>query len=173
MAHEMSKLSAKAAGKTKAIGKMLKGETGILRHLAAEHGEVGSLMKKVASSDDPKVCEDLFPEIRAALTAHAEAEEAEFYPPLQRFPRAAPLVERSLREHAEIKQLLHQLDSDALSDATWEAMFARLQTAVEQHVALEENELFPIAKELCDGDELKEMLERFEPLEKSIKERTL
>lgn len=162
MTRDMSKLGAKAVGKTKALGKILKGQTGILRHLADEHGQVSSLMKCIAASDDVDVRRDLFPEIRSKLLAHAQAEEAEFYPPLRTHPQLTNMVERSLQQHREVEQLLDELTGLDQSASTWKAAFLRLQHAVTEHVRLEEEQMFPLAKEAIGGDRLAQMLEHYE-----------
>lgn len=170
MTREPSKMGAKATGKAKAAGKILKGETGILRHLADEHGEVDGLMKRIANADDDELREDLFPEVQTMLLAHAEAEEAEFYPVLRDIGLDV-LVERSIDQHREVERLLEELDADDLSTQTWQSTFARLQQAVEQHVQLEEEEIFPQAKDLLDGDELRHMLEQYERAHKAAQSR--
>jgi hemerythrin superfamily protein len=170
MARQPSKAAAKAMGKAKAAGKLLKGETGILRHLAAEHGEVAGLMKRVAGSDDVDLRADLFPDIYRKLLSHAQAEEAEFYPMLRGIG-LTDLVDRSLEQHREVEQLLEQLHDDDESSPEWSTLFARMKEAVERHVALEENEIFPVAADKLGGEELKEMLGRYERAQEMAEQR--
>jgi hypothetical protein len=52
MAGKLTKAGAKAKAAAKGAAKAAQGETGILRHLAAEHGEVSALMKRVAKTSE-------------------------------------------------------------------------------------------------------------------------
>ncbi len=171
MAGESSKFGASAAGKAKAVGKILKGETGILRHLADEHGEVSVLMKRVAETSDARVREELFAEVYRNLMAHAKAEEQTFYPVLRRQPSLSPLVDKSLEEHRQVETWLDELKDADQSTATWKTEFERMMHAVEEHVRLEEEEIFPQAKDLLDAGERKDMLDRFEKAEQTVKGR--
>lgn len=172
MAREMSKLGAKAMGKAKAVGKLLKGETGILSHLADEHGEVDGMMQRIGKSpDDVQLRRDLFPEIRKNLLAHAEAEEKAFYPQLRSQPNLGNLVERSLEQHQEIERMVRELGTMDHANPTWQTTFDRLVNAVEQHVELEEGEIFPKVKDLFSAEQRSAMLEQFEQEEQATKQR--
>ena len=170
MAHEMSKLGAKAMGKAKAVGKMLKGETGILSHLAAEHGEVAGLLQRIASSiDDTDTKRELFPEVRVHLLAHAQAEEEAFYPVLRGQASLAALVDRSLEEHREIERLVQQLSTTHVDTPAWKTSFDHLHRAVQQHVELEEDEIFERTKDLFDSEQRSRMYEEYEKAEQAAK----
>jgi hemerythrin superfamily protein len=170
MADEMKKAAGKAAGMAKGVGKALQGQTGILRHLAAEHGEVSTMMKSIANaSPTSKTRDELFPELKKNLLAHAKAEEKVFYPALRRHSELEPMVERSLAQHRQVEEMLQQLSSGDKSSATWTNAFERMMHAVEQHVELEEEHIFPKAKDLTDGSERDQILSRFEQAEESFK----
>jgi hemerythrin superfamily protein len=170
MANKPTKTAAKATGKAKAAGKALKGQSGILRHLAGEHGEVSTLMKRVASSSqESKVRDELFPEIRTDLLAHAKAEEKVFYPAMRKHPDMRELVERSQEQHEKIEGYVEQLADGNKHTKTWMTIFERMMRAVEQHVELEEQKMFPLAKDLCTKEELEDLLERYEGAEQALK----
>lgn len=172
MADEMNKLGAKAMGKARAASKLMKGQTGILRHLAAEHGEVASLMRTiVAKFDEGERHRELFHEIRTNLLAHARAEENVFYPLLRGQPSLAIMVERALQEHREIERLVEQLSTTSMDTEAWRTMFERLQGVVERHVDYEEGDLFDRVKDLFDGQQRREILEEYETAEQTEKQR--
>jgi len=165
-----SKVAAKVKGGMKAAGSALTGYPGIFRHLAAEHGEVSVLMKRVAgSSDGSDVREELFPEIRKNLLAHAKAEEQEFYEPLRNRSATRDLIRKSLDQHRKIEEYVEKLSSGNKATQTWLETFERMMRAVEQHVDLEENQLFPAAKELLSTNEAQEMEEQYEEAEEQEK----
>ena len=172
MAREISKAGAKAAGMAKGVSKAVQGQTGILRHLAQEHGEVAALMKRVSSSSPTSnVRQELFPEIKRNLLAHAKAEEKAFYPTLRPHPTLEALVDRSLQQHRAIEQMIGDLSASDVSTATWMTKFERLVTAVQEHVDLEEQTIFPKVQDVFDDDQRDDMLDRYEEEEQAQKER--
>lgn len=157
-----TKVTAKVVGKVKAAGKALAGQTGIFSRLAEEHGEVAVMMKRVAgSSPDSTVRKELFPEIRANLLAHAEAEERTFYPVLRQHPDTKTLVVHSRREHEEVKRMLEELHGMQPSDPLWTRTFEKMMHAVLHHVDEEENEVFPRAQEALTKEQSKDIEKGF------------
>jgi hemerythrin superfamily protein len=167
----VTKASSKVAGMVKGAGAALEGYPGIFHHLVGEHAEVATLMERIAdSSGDSSVRDELFPEIRTSLLAHARGEEEEFYPQLREYAELEPLVAQSLDEHAQIEVLLEDLHGGDKSTDAWMMRFEELQQQVEAHVAFEENELFPLANEVLSNDAADEMLSRYETVEEREKE---
>jgi hemerythrin superfamily protein len=166
-----SKMGSKAAGAAKGAAKALAGYPGIFHHLAGEHAEVATLMKRVANTSEASEREELFGEIRKNLLAHAHGEEQEFYPELRKFPEIEPLVTECLREHKKIEEYLDQLNGADKSSDAWQSRFDEMMTAVETHVEREEDELFPKAKDLLDGQVARDMEERYEKVEEQEKSR--
>jgi hemerythrin superfamily protein len=170
MKDELSKAAAKAAGMAKGAGKALAGQTGILRHLAAEHAEVSLTMKRIADAPPTaRTRDELFPGLKRDLLAHAKAEEKVFYPALRSNAELAPLVERSLAQHRVVEELLGRLATGDKSTSRWIADFESLMHAVEEHVELEENRIFPEAKDVTDGEQRSALLDRFEREEEAWK----
>lgn len=166
----ISKAASSVAGMAKGAAEAMAGYPGIFHHLAGEHAEVSNLMKRVAtSSDDSSVREELFPEIRESLLAHAHGEEQEFYPELQRFPELDSLIEQSKKEHKEIESFLKKLSSGDKGTNEWRLEFEEMMAAVESHVDLEENQLFPKATDLVSSEQADQMLERYEQVEEREK----
>src|SRR5437868_542354 len=144
----VTKAAAKVAGKAKGAAKALGGYPKIFHHLAAEHAEVATLLKRVAAtSEGSSVRAEIFPDIYTNLTAHAEAEEKEFYPVLERFTELKTLIARCHEDHALIKECLEKLHGSNMATKTWTMLFERFKNAVTSHVEREEEELFPKASE--------------------------
>jgi hemerythrin superfamily protein len=169
----LSKATAKVTGAAKAIGKALSGYPAIMRHLAGEHGEVATLMKRVAasSSEDSELREELFAEIRTSLLAHARAEEKEFYEPLREFPQTVSFLPQAVEDHRTIETYLGRLDAESCATDAWLTTFQALMRTVEAHVEREENQLFPAAKSVLDSQTAERMNERYEATEEREKER--
>jgi len=166
----ITKAAAKIAGKAKGAAKAMAGYPKIFHHLSAEHTEVSTLLKRVAGSpDDLDLRQELFPEIRKNLLAHAHAEEQEFYPVLRDFADLKTLVAQCMEEHKRIEAYMDELEANNIGDKMWVALFERMVDAVQQHVAREENDLFPRASELLSSEQSKEMYESFEDVEEREK----
>ena len=165
-----TKAAAKVAGAAKGAAKALAGYSSIFHHLANEHAQVSTMMTRIAqSSEGSSDREEVFDEMCPALLAHAHAEEKEFYPVLRRFPELQQLVTQSLEEHKQIESYLEQLESSNKGTKIWLDLFERLMLAVEAHVDLEENQLFPKANELLSSDQAKQVYERYEHVEEEEK----
>lgn len=166
-----SKAASKVAGVVKGAGAALEGYSGVFHHLIGEHAAVSALMDSIAASPgDSSIRDELFPEIRARLLAHAHGEEKEVYPVLRGFIELEPLVAQSLDEHQQIEAMLDELQTGDKSSEEWMLRFEDLQQAVEAHVAVEEDDLFPQANELLSSESADDMLSRYESVEEHEKQ---
>lgn len=110
--------------------------------------------------NDHRTVEDLFEEYEHArrndrkqalvqqiceeLTVHALLEEQEFYPPAQQaLGEDKDLVEEAQVEHASLKWLIAQLESEAPDSELYAAKVTVLKEYVQHHVKEEEKEMFP------------------------------
>lgn len=151
---------AKVAGKAKRAGAVLSNDKGILRQIKEDHGEISMLMKQVSTgSTDTR--RTLFPNIRAELLAHAEAEQEVFYSELERHAEVRALIGEHIEEHRAIEATIRRLENMPMDSATWKETFDQLVQLVESHVDKEENQLFAKAKELVPEAELELMEKRF------------
>jgi hemerythrin superfamily protein len=168
----VTKAIAKVAGLAKEAGTALSGYPGIFHHLAREHAQVAVLMQRVAaSSEDSPVREELFPEIRTELLAHSKAEEREFYAPLARAASTKELVAKAREQHEKIRGYLDELAEANKATKTWLRTFERMVRAVQAHVDMEENQLFPPANELLDREQAAKINEAYEAAEEQEKKR--
>jgi len=130
-----------------------------------DHKEVDALFKAVEKLSErafeqrrklaEKICE--------ALKLHSEFEKNTLYPPLQQ--RAEDHEERAkvleaFEEHAQVDRLVADIPGMDPQDESYEAKLNVLMEDVKHHVKEEERELFPIAKELFEKEELVEMGQR-------------
>ena len=133
------------------------GHDEIFQRLAAEHDEVAALIERVGGTIEIRVRQELFPEIRRILLAHARAEEEAFYPVLRELPGLAALTARCLEDHAEVVRHLDRLDVKDKATKRWGELFEEMMRAVARHVIREEHELFPRARELLGVEQAHEM----------------
>lgn len=120
--------------------------------LEGQHAAVERLFDELeeAKGDEKQA---LFDELADSLAMHAMIEERHFYPAL-REDETDDVIERSLREHLEMKRVLSDLLTLDAEDERFDAKLAVLREEVEKHVEEERDETFPIAEDLLDEDHL-------------------
>ena len=169
MANSIEQISAKTMGTMKAVAAGFKGLRGVFLHLAEEHGEVGSLMKHLSNTTDPKVRREHFPHIRAELLSHEKGELAEVYGVLANYEQLRSVVlEHNEQAHA-LEKAIADVDAIDFASEEWATSFERLHGLVKAHVEEEENDFFPKAQQVIDEDESKQILKRYEAAKQSIK----
>lgn len=160
-----TKAAGKVAGMAKQAAAKLSGQHGILNTLQKEHGEVSTLMQRVAATkaqdDGISDREELFEKIAIELLSHAKAEEQEFYTVMERHPETSARAKSSNLEHRDIERRIHELDSIRYADAEWMPKFEELMNIVMEHVDQEENEFFPLAMDVLSKEDLKRMDQLF------------
>ncbi len=131
----------------------------VFSKLKEDHREVASLFEKVlkTSGKNPEKRAELFDEIRVALTSHAEAEEALFYPKTENIKSTRDLTLEAYEEHRSVKTLLVELEDLDQSSDEWHAKMKWLSEVVKHHVKEEEEELFPKCRKIFDKTEAIEM----------------
>ncbi len=132
-----------------------------LRALSSDHHRALVMARRMAregtaETPDPRVLGEIEAFCREELAPHFTQEEEILLPALERHGESA-LVERTLREHAEMMSLAERLNEpDAL------VAFSRL---LKQHVRFEEQELFDVAQAKLDETELERIADRSHPLD--------
>ena len=136
----------------------------ILNLLKEDHKEVNDLLEQMCNTTEraAKKRQQLFEQMKTALIAHSKAEDTVFYQPLlEKGDDADPLLEAEV-EHQVVERLLMDIDQTEPTDEKWLAKVTVLQELVEHHVKEEEKEIFKLARETFERDELEQMGEQFE-----------
>lgn len=141
--------------------------------LKADHRAVEDLFEEYehARRNDRK--HSLVQQICHELTAHAQMEEQAFYPEAQQALGAEHnLVDEARVEHASLKWLIAQLESEAPDSELYPAKVKVLKEYVLHHVREEEKEIFPkLRKTELDLDALGQtLLETKQQLKKGMSE---
>lgn len=121
--------------------------------LKRDHERVKKLFKDLEAQADrgASLKEELFAEIRAELTIHAEVEEKIFYPAIESlddFHDARSRIEEAYEEHRIVKTLLDEISKLDVSDEKFNARVKVLRENVEHHAGEEEKEIFPLFRKL-------------------------
>lgn len=91
-----------------------------------------------------------------ALEIHAQLEEEIFYPAMREVASGNEVLNKSVPEHDEVRELIAQLRSMTPEDASYTSTFMQLMRSVIHHVADEETVLLPEAERLL-ADRLNEL----------------
>lgn len=110
--------------------------------LEADHQRVEGLFRDFKSSGDAAARLHLAQIICMELTLHAMVEEEIFYPALARATGDEQLVERALKEHQHVKELIARVQSADNLDGAVEAV---CRNALE-HIEVERRDIFTKAK---------------------------
>lgn len=91
-----------------------------------------------------------------ALEIHTQLEEEIFYPALQAVTSGNEVLNKSVPEHDQVRELIARLRSMTPDDASYSDTFMQLMRSVIHHVADEETVLLPEAERL-PADRLSEL----------------
>ena len=118
--------------------------------LTADHQRVHDLFTQYEHAGDVSTKQMIAEQVFTALEVHAQLEENVFYPAYETMTgkNGTQLVADSRLAHEHVKELLIELQGIDLDEETFEAQFQELMHTVEQHVAQEEDEMFPEAEQI-------------------------
>ena len=120
--------------------------------LKMQHQEVDELFDRIQHADaDEKIT--LLGQISERLTLHATIEERHFYPFCMRMG-IQDMVDHSIHEHAEVKQLIADILQMKRHDPRIAQETHQLMMSVQAHVKEEENTLFPRLMSVASEEDL-------------------
>jgi hemerythrin-like domain-containing protein len=136
--------------------------------LKIEHKDVKKLFKKIV--DDQRYQDNIYMQIRTALTLHMAGEEKLFYPRLENNPETRSLTLESYEEHDLGKKVINDIDNTTDMEAKY-AKVKVLSEAIDMHIKEEEDDLFKKAKKVLSDEDEKEIARQFmnEKIEKMPK----
>ncbi|HVX43698.1 MAG TPA: hemerythrin domain-containing protein [Mycobacteriales bacterium] len=141
----------------------------VVEVLTHDHREVEDLFGQIeAAGGDPEKKSDLVEQVTIELVRHSVAEEQWLYPAVREKVSGGDLLaDQEISEHAEVEQLLKDLERLQPADSEYAAKLASLMSDVRQHVQEEENELFPKLTAASTPDELRELGAKIERAKKT------
>ena len=128
----------------------------ITNMIRTDHTHVLSVFHQYEIDTSPQTKKALVDNACVALEIHAQLEEEIFYPAMRAFATDAPVVEKSIPEHNEMRRLIDQLRRMEPTDPAYDNTFLELMRDVMHHVADEETSLLPDAERLL-ADRLGEL----------------
>ena len=138
----------------------------ITQKLHQDHQKVEQIFRKLMETGDgaDKTRLDLCQKLKHELLAHAEFEEAVFYPAVRDRNGVGQQVKEGIEEHNQVKRMLSELEEMEPTSPVFMEKIEELQQAVQHHVDEEESEIFPAAKKLIDKDEGEQMSRRHDEM---------
>jgi len=126
--------------------------------LVAEHRAVIKLFDAIQATEDSATLKRtmLLGKIKFALSKHAIEEENVIYPALREAGEIAGADELTA-EHGYVKQYLYELENMPKNGPDFLAKIARFRKDIEEHVAEEEDNLFPSLHRKLGADKNKEL----------------
>ena len=137
--------------------------------LKTDHRKVKNLFARYESAGNfctkPLLAEQVFTE----LELHAQLEENVFYSAYEAMTgkKGRQLVADSRLAHEHVRELMIELQGIDLDEAAFEGKFDELMSIVREHVAEEENALFPEAEQIL-ADQLEDLMDQMVELKQQL-----
>ena len=113
----------------------------------ADHKMVQQMFRQAErAKSQPARLREIVEAACAALTLHAEIEEAHLYPVMRQAGKDTGTIAEAYIEHASAKQLIAELEGGDPRQEDYAARFKVLGEYVKHHVKEEEREIFPKAR---------------------------
>jgi hemerythrin superfamily protein len=136
--------------------------------LESDHRKVETLFTQLKSEKDLLQRRALAEQVITELTLHTEMEETHFYPAAAKAtPGSGELTAEAEKEHAEVKQVIAELERMQPEDAAYAGTMEKLEQLVQHHVEEEEGELFPKVAEALGSERLESIGAAMEELKKA------
>jgi len=137
--------------------------------LKTDHRKVKNLFARYESAGDFRTKHLIAEQVFTALELHAQLEENVFYPAYDEMTskHETPLVADSRRAHEHGRELMIELQGIDLDEAAFEVTFHELMGIVREHVAEEENAMFPEAEQML-ADQLEDLMDHMVELKQQL-----
>lgn len=135
--------------------------------LTSDHQEMVELLAQIDRTSDPNQRRDLADTVIAEVMRHAVAEEMFVYPAIEEHvPDGAEQVEHDKQEHAEIVQLMKQIEDVDPSAPAFMELIRQLETQLRHHASDEESQQFPQLRAHISGEKLVEIGQKVQKAKK-------
>ncbi|WBP84480.1 hemerythrin domain-containing protein [Kitasatospora cathayae] len=131
----------------------------VIAELTTDHREVAGLFDEVqALPPGAPRRRELVDEFTIELVRHSVAEEEYLYPAVrEHVPGGGPIADKEISDHAAVERLLKELEGMEATDSRFDMLVEQVVSEVRQHVADEEQNLFPALERACSPDTLNEL----------------
>jgi hemerythrin superfamily protein len=121
-----------------------------------DHREIERLFDLLQRAGDARVQQVLTEQMITDLVRHLVTEEQYLYPAVrEQVPDGDALADRQIALHAEVEELLKDLEGVDASDPAYRAGMRGISAKVRSHLQEEEDEVFPLLRQYANADELR------------------
>ncbi|HEY0112987.1 MAG TPA: hemerythrin domain-containing protein [Allosphingosinicella sp.] len=122
--------------------------------LKAEHAATLAVFDQIEATNDSQTVmrTTLLMKLKYALTKHAHEEEAIIYPALRQ-ANSAHDADALNAEHGYVKTYLYELETIAKDSPEWLARVRDFRSMLEEHIRMEEDEVFPAFKQVMSEEQ--------------------
>jgi hemerythrin superfamily protein len=137
--------------------------------LKTDHRKVKNLFARYESAGNFRTKHLIAAQVFTELELHAQLEEHIFYLAYEAMTgkHGTQLVADSRLAHEHVRELMSELQGLELDEAAFEVKFQELMGIVREHVAEEENAMFPEA-ELLLADQLEDLMDQMVELKQHL-----
>jgi len=145
-------------------------EASALDLLKDDHEHIKELLDELDSmtAEEADIQEGLFNQLAQLIQAHTEAEEKVFYPALKPVTTVAADVDEAFKDHKEWLRLVAAISKLQPGKDAFRARLALLHKKVDEHVAMEESELFPAAESALGEQGLHNLGAQIQEIENAV-----
>jgi hemerythrin superfamily protein len=137
--------------------------------LKTDHRKVKNLFARYESAGNFSTKQLIAEQVFTELELHAQLEENVFYPAYAEMTgkNGTQLVADSRLAHEHVRELMIELQGIDLDEAAFEVTFHELMGIVLEHVAEEENAMFPEAEQML-ADQLEDLMDHMVELKQQL-----
>lgn len=141
----------------------------VIDELTTDHREVEELFGRIealpSGHQDRKLYAD---QVTMELVRHSVAEEAYLYPAVrEHVANGDALADKELEDHARAEQIMKDMEGCSADDPEFDRLVGMLMSEIREHVADEEDNLFPRLREACPAGALDELGDKVRKAKKS------
>ena len=141
----------------------------VIELLEHDHREVEQMFAEYEQATSKEQKETLRDRIIIELVRHSEAEEQAVYPLMRKtIDNGEQIIEHEIDEHSKAERIMKELDTMSADDPQFGVLMQQLMAAIKEHVAEEENDVFPQFRTRVSADELNKLGETVERLKKIV-----
>ena len=130
--------------------------------LKDDHDKMKGLLQELEETGERATAkrEQLFTTVKEELTIHETIEEEIFYPALKEHPKTKEIVLEAYEEHGVVDMVMSEIEGLPFDDERWGAKFTVMKENIEHHIEEEEQEMFKLARDVFENDELEALGEQ-------------
>lgn len=143
--------------------------TDVIELLEHDHREVEQMFADYEQAGSKEEKETLRDRIIIELVRHSEAEEQAVYPLIRKnIDNGDQIIEHEIDEHSKAERIMKALDTMSADDPQFGVLMQQLMASIKEHVAEEENDVFPQFRTKVSPEELQKLGSTVEALKKIV-----